>query len=83
MPMELEAKLLHVLEMRKFRRLGGTKEVSVNMRVLAATNEDLEAAVREGRFREDLDYRLNVLLIDVPTLEDRGDDPTDRRTLSK
>ena len=74
MPMELQAKLLHVLETRRFRRLGGTKEVAVNIRVLAATNEDLEAAVKEGRFREDLYYRLDVLPIDVPELKDRGDD---------
>ena len=74
MPTELQAKLLHVLESRTFRRLGGTKEVSVNIRVLAATNEDLEEAVKDGRFREDLYYRLNVLPIDVPALKDRGDD---------
>ena len=74
MPLELQAKLLHVLETHRFRRLGGNAEVGLNIRVLAATNEDLETAVKEGRFREDLYYRLNVLPIDLPALSDRGDD---------
>jgi two-component system response regulator AtoC len=74
MPIELQAKLLHVLETQRFRRLGGTEELKVDVRFLAATNEDLEAAVQEGRFREDLYYRLNVVPIDLPALKDRGDD---------
>src|SRR5688572_14757646 len=60
---ELQPKLLKVLESRKFRRLGGTREIEVNVRVIAATNHDLEGRVKEGRFREDLFYRLAVLPI--------------------
>ena len=74
MPLELQSKLLHVLETHGFRRVGGNEEILVDARFLAATNEDLEAAVSEGRFRDDLYYRLNVVPIDVPDLKDRGDD---------
>ena len=74
MPIELQAKLLHVLETHRFRRLGGIKEIAVNVRFLAATNEDLETAVNEGRFRDDLYYRLNVVPIEVPALRERGED---------
>ena len=74
MPLELQSKLLNVLETQRFRRVGGTVELTVSVRFLAATNEDLERAVREGRFREDLYYRLNVVPIDLPPLRDRDDD---------
>jgi transcriptional regulator with PAS, ATPase and Fis domain len=71
---ELQAKLLRVLEDRKLRRLGGTTDIALNVRVLAATNHSLSEAIREGRLREDLYYRLNVFTIDVPRLSERLDD---------
>ncbi|HVF45899.1 MAG TPA: sigma-54 dependent transcriptional regulator [Pyrinomonadaceae bacterium] len=74
MPVSLQAKLLRVLEDRKIRRLGGTNEVPVDVRVLAATNRDPAEAVEEGSFREDLLYRLNVIAIDLPPLRKRKDD---------
>jgi DNA-binding NtrC family response regulator len=74
MKAELQAKLLRVLEEQKIRRLGGGAEIAVDVRVLAATNRNLETAIREGRFRDDLYYRLNVFTIELPTLCDRADD---------
>ena len=74
MPFDLQAKLLRVLEGHSIRRLGGTRETTVNARVLAATNRDLAGAVREGRFRQDLFFRINVIRIDVPPLRDRRED---------
>ena len=74
LPVELQAKLLGVLETRRFRRLGGTEEHEVNTRFLAATNDDLMAAVDSGRFREDLYHRLNVVPMQIPPLRDREDD---------
>jgi DNA-binding NtrC family response regulator len=71
---ELQAKLLRVLEEGKLRRLGGGAEISIDVRVLASTNRNLEAAIRDGRFREDLYYRLNVFTIDLPPLSDHPDD---------
>jgi DNA-binding NtrC family response regulator len=70
----LQAKLLRVLEERKIRRLGGNAEISVAVRVLAATNRNLEVQLKEGKFREDLYYRLNVFSIKLPTLRERVDD---------
>jgi DNA-binding NtrC family response regulator len=70
----LQAKLLRFLEERAFRRVGGSTDIRVNVRVIAATNRNLEESVREGRFREDLYYRLNVLRVEVPPLRARGDD---------
>jgi DNA-binding NtrC family response regulator len=71
---ELQAKLLRVLEERKVRRLGGSVEIPVDVRVLAATNRNLEGQLREGKFREDLYYRLNVFTIQLPTLRERSED---------
>ncbi|MCG3128552.1 MAG: Regulatory protein AtoC [Phycisphaerae bacterium] len=70
----LQAKLLRFLEERRFRRVGGTRELSVDVRVIAATNREIEKAIKEGKFREDLFYRLNVVTIDLPPLRARGDD---------
>jgi two-component system response regulator HydG len=74
MPVELQAKLLRVLEDRRFRPLGSEEELPLRARVIAATHVDLELAMAEGRFREDLYYRLNVVSLQVPPLADRGDD---------
>lgn len=74
MPVEMQAKLLRVLETRAFYRLGGSKEVKINVRILAATNRNLEEAMKEGIFRADLFYRLAVLRIDLPPLRERPDD---------
>jgi DNA-binding NtrC family response regulator len=74
MPLDLQAKILRVLETRRFRRVGGTEEVSAECRFIAATNRDLEKAVRSGEFREDLYYRLNVIPVHLPPLRERGDD---------
>jgi DNA-binding NtrC family response regulator len=73
-PLSLQAKLLRALQERTCRRVGGTAEVSVNVRVVAATNRDLTAEMREHRFREDLYYRINVARIELPPLRDRAED---------
>ena len=70
----LQAKLLTFLDTKKFTRVGGEKEISVNLRLIAATNRDLGKEVEEGRFRKDLFYRINVLSITVPPLRDRRED---------
>jgi len=71
---DLQPKLLKVLESRRFRRLGGTREIDVDVRLIAATNQNLEDSVRAGRFREDLFYRLAVLPVRLPALRERGRD---------
>jgi DNA-binding NtrC family response regulator len=70
----LQAKLLRFLEEKAFRRVGGTSDITVDVRVIAATNRDLEQNVRDGKFREDLYFRLNVLRITMPPLRERPDD---------
>jgi two-component system response regulator HydG len=74
MPIPVQPKLLRVLESRTFRRVGGTRDIPVNVRVIAATNRDLEKDVAEGRFREDLFYRLHVFPIHLPPLRQRPAD---------
>jgi PAS domain S-box-containing protein len=75
-PVDLQAKLLRVLQEREFERIGGTTSIKVDVRVIAATNRDLLQSIREGKFREDLFYRLNVFPIAMPPLRDRqGDVP--------
>ena len=70
----MQVKLLRVLQERKFRRLGGVEELEGSMRVIAATNQDLTKMIAEGRFREDLFYRINVIPIHLPPLRDREED---------
>jgi PAS domain S-box-containing protein len=73
-PLMLQAKLLRVLEEQNFRRLGGLKDIQVDLRVIAATNKNLREAVKEGAFRQDLYFRLNVIQIVIPALRDRPED---------
>ncbi|MEM9826791.1 MAG: sigma 54-interacting transcriptional regulator [Planctomycetota bacterium] len=74
LPLEAQAKLLRILEGHPFLAVGGTKEITVDVRVIAATNRDLTEFVREKKFREDLYYRLSVFELEVPPLRDRGED---------
>ena len=74
LPLALQAKLLHFLENGSYRAVGASQASSADVRVVAATNRDLAEDVRQGRFREDLFYRLNVITLDIPALRERGDD---------
>jgi len=74
LPLETQAKLLRVLDDKAIRRVGGTKSRTVDVRILTATNEDLERAVRNGTFRSDLYFRLSVIVLRLPPLRERGDD---------
>jgi len=74
MRLETQAKILRVLQEREFERVGGNRTLKVDVRILAATNQDLEAKVKDGSFREDLFYRLNVVPIMMPTLRERAED---------
>jgi len=73
-PLHFQAKLLRFLETGEIRRVGGTKDITLNVRIICATNQPLELLVKQHRFREDLFYRLNVLSVAVPPLRDRVDD---------
>ena len=73
-PLPMQVKLLRVLQERKFERLGGSEPIEVDVRVIAATHQDLEVRVKDGKFREDLFYRLNVIRIDLPPLRERKED---------
>lgn len=79
-PLNMQGKLLRVLQEKKIRRIGGTKELDVNVRIITASNKDIEKMVQEGDFREDLYFRINVLPIFIPALNDR---PQDIRPLAE
>src|SRR5262249_61523933 len=74
MSLNSQAKFLRVLQERVLRRVGGTRDIKVDLRIIAATNRPLETRVKEGQFREDLFYRLNVIPIHIPPLRERRDD---------
>jgi len=74
LPLDLQPRLLRALEQRQVRRIGGSEETTVDVRVIAATNRDLSAEVAAGRFRQDLYFRLSAAVVNVPPLRDRGDD---------
>ncbi|ACA46677.1 AAA family ATPase [Clostridium botulinum] len=74
LPLHLQPKILRVLQEQSFTRIGGKEEICVDVRIIAATNKDLESMVKHGQFRQDLYYRLNVIPIYLPSLKDRGED---------
>ncbi|HEY1189977.1 MAG TPA: sigma-54 dependent transcriptional regulator [Gemmata sp.] len=73
-PMSMQIKLLRVLQERRFERVGGTETIDVDVRIVAATHQDMEKLVKDGKFREDLYYRLNVIRLDLPPLRERPED---------
>ena len=75
-PLSMQVKLLRVLQERKFERVGGTESIPIDVRVIAATHQSLEKLVKEGKFREDLFYRLNVIRMEIPPLRERPEDVT-------
>ncbi|MGG0174754.1 sigma 54-interacting transcriptional regulator [Gottfriedia acidiceleris] len=84
MPLSMQVKLLRVLQEREFERVGGNQTIRVNVRIIAATNKNLEQMVASGEFREDLFYRLNVIPLQIPALRDRSEDiPLIAQTISK
>jgi two-component system, NtrC family, response regulator AtoC len=74
MPLPTQSKLLRFIDHRSFKRVGGARDIAVDIRIVTATNKDLEAEVRAGRFRSDLYFRLKVVSIHLPPLRDRGED---------
>ncbi|MBI5048306.1 MAG: sigma-54-dependent Fis family transcriptional regulator [Deltaproteobacteria bacterium] len=74
LPIQLQVKLLRVIQERNFRRVGGVEDISVDVRIIAASNKEIGKEVKEGRFREDLFYRLNVIPIHMPSMRERQDD---------
>jgi two-component system NtrC family response regulator len=74
MPYGLQAKLLRAIQERKIRRLGGSKDITIDVRIIAATNQDIHASIQEKRFREDLYYRLNTIEIPIPPLRERSEE---------
>jgi len=74
LPIELQPKLLRLIEESTFRKVGGVKDIEVNVRIIAATNADIKAEIERGVFREDLYYRLNVIPLELPPLRERGED---------
>ena len=74
MPMPMQVKMLRVLQERRFERVGGSETLEADVRIVAATHRNLEASIAEGRFREDLFYRLNVFPVELPPLRERGED---------
>ncbi len=74
MPLEMQVKMLRLLQEKKFYPVGGTKEIEVDFRVIAATNKDLQELVKENKFRADLYYRLNVVSMEIPPLRKRPAD---------
>jgi len=74
LPLPMQVKLLRVIQDREFTRVGGTEPIRVDVRIISATNKDIEEAVRKGEFREDLFYRLNVIQLKLPNLRERKDD---------
>lgn len=74
MPLSLQAKILHVLQEKKIVRLGGNEEISLDVRIICATHQNLEKRIEEGLFREDLFYRISEIVVEVPPLRERGED---------
>src|SRR5690606_25825368 len=85
MPLEAQTRLLRALQSGRIRRVGGQEEIAIDVRIIAATHRDLRPLIAEGRFREDLYYRLNVVPIQMPPLRERTDDigPLSRHFLSR